>query len=224
MRRRKVAFSSDLRQTALKRAGLAVAAALALLLAVLWFGDSDQPSNSLNVVPEQHSVSALKTNTAVLPEPSPTAINKPVGVSAPAATEAEHTPSAIPAQAAEAAPSTAPPLGSSKKADASTDDSPKVAKVPAKPISLLDGYFVQLGVFNDTENVDRVFENVTALGMPAHIQSHIVVGPFRNKREAEAARNRLKDIAEGTVLPPPRKAAKPSGKPKAKPKSRRRAK
>jgi cell division protein FtsN len=86
---------------------------------------------------------------------------------------------------------------------------------------LPDGYFVQLGVFDDTENLGRVFNNVTELGLPAHIQSQVMVGPFRNKREAEAARSRLKEFAEGTVVPP---KASASEKPKAKSKSRQRAK
>ena len=100
---------------------------------------------------------------------------------------------------------------------------PKVAETPAPPASLLDGYFVQLGVFDDTDKIGKLFENASALGLPVQIQSRVMVGPFRNKREAEAARDRLKGIAEGTVLPP-QKTVKVSEKPKAKSKLRRRAK
>jgi cell division septation protein DedD len=98
---------------------------------------------------------------------------------------------------------------------------PKVVSAPAKPVSLPDGYFVQLGVFDDTDNAGRVFDNAVALGLPAYVQSRVMVGPFRNKREAEAARDRLKNIAEGVVLPP-QNTAKADETPKAK--SRRRAK
>jgi hypothetical protein len=68
-----------------------------------------------------------------------------------------------------------------------------------------------------------LFENAGAIGLPVHIQSRVVAGPFHNKREAEAARDRLKNVAEGVVLPP-QKTAKADEKPKAKPKSRQRAK
>ena len=240
MRRRRVAFSSDLRHRALKRAGLAIAAALALLLAVLWYGDSDtlsqSPKQPLNAASEQLSGFMPNASTPDLPlEPGTAESDEPIETPVPV--EAELVPGT------EAAATLIPPPESPKVADISTPpqkatDAPapqKVADAPTsqkkitndtptgatKPISLPDGYFVQLGVFNDTENVGRMFENVTALGMSAHVQSYIVVGPFRNKREAEAARNRLKDIAEGTVLPP-QKTEKSSRKPKAKPKSRQR--
>jgi len=221
MRRRKVAFSSDLRQRALKRAGLAVALALALLLAVLWFGDSDHLPPP--VTTEQPNTPDAGMPLLPVPDMAVQAPNEPAETPAPTTVEAtEPTPSAIQGQEAGVTPNTATSTTLPQEANAPAQPQ-KAAKTHEKPVSLPDGYFIQLGVFNDTENVGRVFENVTALGMSAHIQSHVVVGPFRNKHEAEAARNRLKDIAEGTVLPP-KKTAKPSGKPKAKSTSRQRAK
>ena len=193
MRQRKVMFSSDLRWTALKRAGLAVGLALSLLLAMLWYGDPGQPIQPPNVSLPPPVVSALEPDMALQTAVEP------------------------------AAPPTPAPAENEVAADAPSEP-PKAVDKPAKPVSLQDGYFVQLGVFNDTENVSKVFENVTALGMSAHIQSRVVVGPFRDKREAEEARDRMKDVAQGFVLSPPQKAAKPSGKPKAKQKPRQRAK
>ncbi|MCL2875481.1 MAG: SPOR domain-containing protein [Betaproteobacteria bacterium] len=216
MKRRKIAFSSDLRQTALKRAGIAITVALVLLFAVLWFGDE----NRLLQLPLQSVTSALKGDTPVLPDSGMTADNEPVepplstDVDTDVETEKTTTPPEPPKDAdTPKALQTATNMPAAPPADASV-----------KSISLPEGYFVQLGVFNDTENVAKMFETVTALGMPAHVQSRVVVGPFRDKREADAARERLKDIAEGIVLPPQKKTTKPSGKPKAKPKSRQRAK
>ncbi|MDR2014943.1 MAG: SPOR domain-containing protein [Azoarcus sp.] len=225
MRRHKVSFSSDLRWTAMKRAGLAVAAALLLLLVMLWFGDSGQPSH-----PPPESANALppKAETPVLPESGTTAQTaaEPVVAPAPVSGETGHVPSAIPGlDAAVAAPdTTAPPepmkATTSPQQEANAPMPSKAANAPMKPSASPDGYFIQLGVFNDTENASKVLDNVTALGLPAHTQMRVMVGPFRNKSEAEAARDRLKDIAEGTVLPP-QKTAKASGKPKSK--SRQRA-
>jgi DedD protein len=230
MRRRKVSFSSDPRWTAMKRAGLAVMVALVLLVVMLWFGDSGQPPRPppefANAVSPQSDTIAPQPDTPVLPEPDAVAPAEPAVAPDPVAGETGHVPSA-PGLDAGGVPNTTVPsepikvAASPKTAANESARPPKVANIPTKSASLQDGYFVQLGVFDDTENVSRVFNNVTELGLPAHIQSRVVVGPFRNKREAEAARNRLKDIAEGTVLPL-QKTAKAPEKPKAKPKSRQR--
>jgi len=208
MSRRRILFSSDQRWTALKRAGLAVALALALLLAVLWYGDDKPPSQPPKAAPSQPVVSVPEIDVPVLPKP---------GAVAQAAIEPAEAPASVTTENAATSPE------SPKETEAPVEP-PKADDKPAKPVSLQDGYFVQLGVFNDTENVNKVLENVTALGMSAHTQSRVVVGPFSDKREAEEARDRLKDVAEGIVLSPQQKTAKPSGKPKAKQKSRHRAK
>ncbi|MCL2162225.1 MAG: SPOR domain-containing protein [Betaproteobacteria bacterium] len=243
MRRRRVSFSSDSRWTPLKRAGLAVTAALILLLAVLWFGDGDRTPRPL---PESANDALTQFDEPKLDVPAPefdtttieppvfvaeeTAVTPEAGESEPQAVASSDPLNALDASAANsptAGEAPAPPpkaVGPSVKSSKAVDTPAKPSKAldtPAKPISLPDGYFVQLGVFDDTDNAGKLFENAVALGMPAHIQSRVVVGPFRNKREAEAARNRLKNIAEGVVLPP-QKTAKAGENPKAK--SRRRAK
>jgi DedD protein len=213
----------------MKRAGLAVAVALVLLIAMLWFGDSGQPPRPLpepaSTVPQQPdaAIFAPETDTSMLPESDTAAQTASV------TEETGYAPDATPGLDAGVDPDTTA-LPEPIKADVNPKAAankpappPKAVDVPTESISLTDGYFVQLGVFDDTENVDKVLNNVAELGLPARIQSRVVVGPFRNKREAEAARNRLKDIAEGTVLPP-QKTAKAPEKPKAKPKSRQRAK
>ncbi|MDR2926415.1 MAG: SPOR domain-containing protein [Azoarcus sp.] len=228
MRRRRISFSADPRRTALKRAGLAVAAALALLLGVLWFGDSDQPSPpplpapvADAILPPQPEASATEMPAPEVGTPAPevgTLVPMPGAsmVSEPAETPAPAAEENAPAQGS--AP--VPEASATAQQPATPQEPQKPAEPPPKQVSLSDGYFVQLGVFNSTDNAVKLFDNVSSTGMTAHIQSRVVVGPFRNKREAEAARRRLKDIAEGTVLPPQKTAAK-TGKSKAK--SRRRA-
>ncbi len=228
--RSRVSFSYDPRWTALKRAGLAVMAALALLVGVLWFGDSGQSPRppSEPAAPAQSGAPMPQSET---PAPTPE-MTVQADAAEPPAPVVEETASTVAPEAAE--PQAVSPLKLSdtpakppKKLNGSTNSNngstkpPKAVGAPAKPVSLSDGYFVRLGVFDDTDNTGRVFDNAVALGLPAHIQSRVMVGPFRNKREAEAARDRLKNIAEGVVLPP-QKTAKADENPKAK--SRRRAK
>ena len=237
MRRRRVSFFPDPRWTALKRAGVAVAAALVLLLAVLWFGESGQPPRSVveyaNDAPAQQPSMPGPQLDTVVPMPDLATTDDPAETPVPAKTpalmaaDAADTPlPAVPTLESQtvtplvAAKASEAPVKPSKASNGPTKP-PKVVNAPVKPVSLQNGYFVQLGVFDDTDNTDRVFDNAVALGLPAYIQSRVMVGPFRNKREAEAARDRLKNIAEGVVLPP-QKTAKADENPKAK--QRRRAK
>jgi len=181
MRRRRISYYPDPRGSALKRAGLAIAAGLVLLVGVLWFDDGKPPSHQTTVA------------DALAPLPAPQTVDEP----APIAEE-----------------NTTPPEldGSEPPADESADSAP-----------LPDGYYVQLGVFNAAGNARRLHDSVVALELPAHIQSRVVVGPFDSKREAEEARERLKDIEEGIVLPP-QKAAPAKPKPRPKQRQRQRAK
>jgi len=200
MRRRRVSFSYDPRKSALKRAGLAVTMGLVLLAIVLWFEEGNQPSRPLS--------ESANVSTAQLSASAPEADAAQQAVNEPSASETgENT---APSEATESAPHAPAPPAPPRQADASMEPLP-------------NGYFVQLGVFNTTDSASRLFDNATALGLPTHIQSRVVVGPFSHKREAEAARDRLKDVAKGVVLPP-QKIAKAPEKTKAKPKSRQRTK
>jgi cell division protein FtsN len=268
MRRRRVSFSSDPRWTALKRAGLAVMVALALLLAMLWFGESGQPGDSppsprvasgaASGAPEQPGTPSPENDVPIL-LPSDTVAEAVAQTDAEpdaaaqtdvAADKAGQTPepakpsSTVAEEKGQAPGETSIVRGGEGAASAGATSMPEPRKVrdapskpgrmptPAKspgaeapeaPVPLQDGYFVQLGVFDDTDKSRKVVENASALGLPVHIQSRVVVGPFRNKREAEAARSRLKGVAEGTILPP-QNTVKAGENPKAKSKSRRRAK
>jgi DedD protein len=75
---------------------------------------------------------------------------------------------------------------------------------PAKPESALikDGYLVQLGVFSAPGNAQALVDKVDALGIPAHIESRVVVGPFKNRAEADAARKQIAQsgLGKGMVV------------------------
>ncbi|MDR2092702.1 MAG: SPOR domain-containing protein [Azoarcus sp.] len=215
---RKIVAPDDLRRTALRRAGFAVMAAIALLLGTLWYEDAGMPMWS------------PPAKTAPPPAASEADTPPVYAIDAAASDEAIVPVDEIVASAADAsvpmAPEAAPgETGNVPEAVVSQPEPPAAGRtldVAAKtpPPSLQDAYFLQLGVFDSMDNAKSLLENALASGLPAHLQARVVVGPFRNKREAESARRRLGNIAEGIVLPP-RKTGKVSAE--AARKSKRRA-
>jgi len=79
---------------------------------------------------------------------------------------------------------------------------PKAAptKVATPPVK--DGYLVQLGVFSAPGNAQALVDKVDALGIPAHIESRVVVGPFKDRAEADAARKQIAQsgLGKGMVV------------------------
>ena len=228
-RRRKISFSPDPRRTALKRAGFAVLAALLLLLGVLWYGDSDEPTDPAFQPPVQSSASSEASTSASSDATGvPAMSDAPMPVEIPAETAKTETTAetvaetTVPLQAA--APEKSAVLPEAPLPESVPAAAPESVPAPAAaPQVLPDGYFVQLGVFDATDNASRLFDNAKALGLPAHIQTRVVVGPFRNQREAEAAQKHLEELAEGIVIPP-RDIAKADKKPSKRSAKSRRAK
>ena len=103
-------------------------------------------------------------------------------------------PDALAPATADSAPSAGAPA---PKADA-----PAKQADTANP-TVSDGYLVQLGVFASPKNALALREKVEALGIPTHIESRVVVGPFRDRAEAAKAREKLRTsgLGKGLVLP-----------------------
>ncbi|MDR1661827.1 MAG: SPOR domain-containing protein [Azoarcus sp.] len=211
---RKIFAPVDLRRRALSRAGFAVAAAIILLAVALWFEDSGElAATPAKIAPEM--TAAQET------------ANYPVYPIDAAADEIIVPVNDIVAVAAESASVSPAPDEKTSAPEAALSVTPPAAELPAKaahpPKPLQGGYFIQLGVFDSMDNAKSLLNNIAAFGLPAHIQSRVVAGPFRNKSEAETAKRRLKGFAEGIVLPPPQKASKTVAKAVRKP-TRRTAK
>jgi DedD protein len=68
------------------------------------------------------------------------------------------------------------------------------------------GYLVQLGVFGSQENAEALRARLASIGMPARLESRVVVGPFPDKAAARAAQARLREAghSEGVIVPPRR--------------------
>ena len=70
-----------------------------------------------------------------------------------------------------------------------------------------DGYRIQLGVFSDPANAIGLAQELTARGLPAGIQSRVVLGPFADRDAAHTAQAALRaaGVEAGMLLPPLKK-------------------
>jgi DedD protein len=128
--------------------------------------DSQIPSRPPVSQPERAPAPASAQKEAANPEkPAP---------SAPAAKQP-----ATPAAAAPAAPAAAP---------SAAPGTPAAAAVAPPPTP---GYVVQLGMFTNVDNAQGLLEHLKAQGVPAYLETRVVVGPFRDKAEADAAQRKL---------------------------------
>lgn len=111
-------------------------------------------------------------------------------------------PSTPPATRAAAAPRTAAPAVNRSEAPARAEA--PVAAEPPSPPRLFSGYALQAGVFSDTRRAEELHARLVLEGIPATIESRVQVGPFRNRAEAEAMREKMKAMGIDTVLLPPK--------------------
>ena len=66
------------------------------------------------------------------------------------------------------------------------------------------GFIVQVGVFMSAANARALQNKLAEKGIPTHTETRVVVGPFKDRTEAEAVIRQLKDLgASGVVVPPP---------------------
>ena len=52
-------------------------------------------------------------------------------------------------------------------------------------------FVVQLGMFTSVENAQAMLERLKAQNVPAYLETRVVVGPFRDRAEADAAQRKL---------------------------------
>lgn len=66
------------------------------------------------------------------------------------------------------------------------------------------GYMLQLGVFGDPSNADSLRDELDGVGFPAHVQSRVVIGPYPDRKAAQAAHDKLRRERklEGMIIPP----------------------
>lgn len=99
------------------------------------------------------------------------------------------------------------PHGAGARAGLPHGETPPQAAAPDRPSpDLGKGYLVQMGVFGTPENAAAQLARLESLGVPARLETRVVVGPFPDKSAARAAQSRLKAAGEspGVILTPRR--------------------
>lgn len=78
------------------------------------------------------------------------------------------------------------------------------AVTPPVVSRLFSGFLLQAGVFSSVERAEELHARLTLSGVPSTLETRVQVGPFKSKREAEAAQAKLKELGVETILVPPR--------------------
>ncbi len=150
--------------------------------------------------------------------PAPPAPGKPVArttVGPPTPAVSASPPSspspAAPASTAASVPSSAAPVQPPAAAPPGTRVT-DMAGVPARQPARSDaakadptrGYLVQAGVFGTPQNAEALQRKLAAAGLPATTETRVVLGPFRDRAEAERARETLRGLGVDALLMPGR--------------------
>lgn len=70
---------------------------------------------------------------------------------------------------------------------------------PAKPATA-KAFEVQLGVFSDPENAKQLQTRLQEHGIPSHSETRVQLGPFKDRAEADRAREKLKALGIQAVV------------------------
>ncbi len=108
------------------------------------------------------------------------------------------TPQPLPASAA-TTPATAAMPGSTPPEGVQATEAP----APAVP-TVADGYMLQLGVFGNPANANTLQAELVRRGLPARIESRVVLGPYPDRIAAETAQTDLRreGRSESIIVPP----------------------
>lgn len=213
--------TSASRNAALLRAGVAVAAAIALLVGVLAQEEQGAPSAAPKAPaaagPAATAPAAVKpavaegATTALLAASVEAAQLPPVAAAPAGQVVAEGGPAtAVPAAIEAAPPSmaavtpTPTEMQANVRIESPADTSTQPAAAGQTTAPAKDGYLLQLGVFGNPRNAGSLQAELAKKGLPARVESRVVLGPFPDRKALEAAQRRLKreHRLEGVVVPP----------------------
>jgi DedD protein len=156
------------------------------------------------VEPTKPAVEAPVAQPApALPPPPPPSVEEQANAPASAGTSPGSAPAAGAGQSSSGAgPSrsnhAAPPAGK-PGVPAQTTAAPS-ASGPVPTLQAREGFVVQLGVFTTVENAQALEAKLKEQGIPVFLETRVVVGPFRDRAEAEAAHRKLKALGVGGVI------------------------
>ena len=85
---------------------------------------------------------------------------------------------------------------------AATSPPPVANIVPAEKSVLVPGkaYMIQVGVFTSPANAQALQKQLHRAGIEAHLETRVQLGPFRDRREADNALARAKQLGINAVL------------------------
>jgi DedD protein len=163
---------------------------------------SEAPASAITASPTVDDATPPVTPVNPPPATPTTPTAKQASRSAPARPSASA--GALPAGAEQkgSQPGVAPSRPASSRPEASrADKAAEATPVPISPRqpSLLSrlqtsAYTFQAGVFVDPQRAEDVYAKLVLEGIPATLETRVLVGPFRNRNEAEAARVRMKAL------------------------------
>lgn len=82
-----------------------------------------------------------------------------------------------------------------------------IRPAPAAP-RLFSGFVLQAGVFSSTQRAEELYAKLQLNGIPATLETRVSVGPFNTREEADAARQKMKELGIDSVLLAPKGARK----------------
>ncbi len=163
---------------------------------------------------EQPPVEAAAVNLPETPPPLPEGTarseNNPVEAAvpdAPVPTPAAVAPSRPPSPAPQRAVASAPGrLVIGNEAPTRNPVVPAISRAAPPGEGEIQGYRVQVGVFNSVENAEQVRARLAIKGIPSQIEARVHVGPFKSRAEADQVRTRLRTIGLDSASPVPFRA------------------
>lgn len=64
------------------------------------------------------------------------------------------------------------------------------------------GFVVQLGVFSNPGNARELVDKLNKLGIRAHMETRVQIGPFLNRGEAEKAQTEMRRLGYNPLVNP----------------------
>lgn len=131
------------------------------------------------------------------PTPDPEVATLPA---APAARSSSRPAPAVPSAAPRAEQRGNPSVAGSAAPSRSAAPDPNAVPASASPkpsstlTRRLSGYTLQAGVFADPRRAEDVHARLVQEGIPAILETRVLVGPFKNRAEAESARAKMRGM------------------------------
>ena len=113
------------------------------------------------------------------------------------------TATVAPAPAVAQAPAAVQAAAAARPSPAAPAQAAVAAAAPAPRASAEGAYYLPLGAFPTAEQAEVLRARLSAEGVPSHLETRVLVGPFADRRDALAAQARLREkgFTPGELLP-----------------------